>query len=153
MKDEEKKNEIESTDLRSIQQKWPLDGAGFLHFFVAKDTYFTFATRAEARPNASIEFTPDDFINDYRSILASGWDADFTFLTQKQHGCDSVFFLWMWTDESFFFFSAWCQCELRQICECHWLARDSETSKFGWKSCERWGNHCKLLWNPLWSDV
>ena len=36
-----------------------------------QDTYFTFATRAEARPNASIEFTPDDFINDYRSVLAA----------------------------------------------------------------------------------
>lgn len=31
-----------------------------------EDTYFTFATRAEVRPNASIEFKPEDFIDDYR---------------------------------------------------------------------------------------
>eukprot|EP00438_Fugacium_kawagutii_P010654 Skav210573 [mRNA] locus=scaffold2317:168582:171516:+ [translate_table: standard] len=46
-----------------------IDPTGFV-FRNKEDTYFTFATRAEARPNASIEFTPDDFINDYRSNLA-----------------------------------------------------------------------------------
>ncbi|CAL1157975.1 unnamed protein product [Cladocopium goreaui] len=46
-----------------------------------QDTYFTFATRAEARPNASIEFTPDDFINDYRSKFVNATGSSFNLIS------------------------------------------------------------------------
>lgn len=57
-----------------------IDPTGFV-FRNTQDTYFTFATRAEARPNASIEFTPDDFINDYRSKFVNATGSSFNLIS------------------------------------------------------------------------
>eukprot|EP00931_Biecheleriopsis_adriatica_P087929 TRINITY_DN62331_c0_g1_i1.p1 TRINITY_DN62331_c0_g1~~TRINITY_DN62331_c0_g1_i1.p1 ORF type:complete len:266 (+),score=60.39 TRINITY_DN62331_c0_g1_i1:45-800(+) len=54
----------------------PVDPSGYV-FRSTGDTYFTFATRSEARPNASNEFKPEDFIADYRGKFVNATGSSF----------------------------------------------------------------------------
>jgi len=44
------------------------------------DSYFSFITRAELKPNASTEFTPEAFIADYESKFTNSTGSSFTLL-------------------------------------------------------------------------
>eukprot|EP00439_Symbiodinium_sp_Y106_P032401 s4170_g3.t2 len=57
-----------------------LDPSGYV-FRNTKDTYFTFATRAEARVNASTEFKVEDFIDDYRNKFVNATGSSFALIS------------------------------------------------------------------------
>jgi hypothetical protein len=57
----------------------PGDPSGFV-FRSVSDSYFTFVTRAELRANASTEFSPQDFINDYSSKFVNATGSSFTLI-------------------------------------------------------------------------
>eukprot|EP00930_Biecheleria_cincta_P073468 TRINITY_DN60756_c0_g1_i1.p1 TRINITY_DN60756_c0_g1~~TRINITY_DN60756_c0_g1_i1.p1 ORF type:complete len:257 (-),score=50.25 TRINITY_DN60756_c0_g1_i1:181-951(-) len=54
----------------------PGDPSGYV-FRSVNDTYNSFATRAELRENASTDFKPEDFINDYRSKFVNATGSAF----------------------------------------------------------------------------
>lgn len=54
----------------------PIDPSGYL-YRSTNDTYFTFVTRAEARANASTEFSPNDFIADYEMKFVNATGSSF----------------------------------------------------------------------------
>lgn len=54
----------------------PVDPSGYI-FRSVNDTYNSFATRAEVRENASTDFKPEDFINDYRSKFVNATGSAF----------------------------------------------------------------------------
>jgi len=54
----------------------PVDPSGYL-FRNVNDTYFSFVTRSESRPNASIEFTPQAFIDDYKTKFTKSTGSEF----------------------------------------------------------------------------
>lgn len=57
-----------------------LDPSGYV-FRNKQDTYFTFATRAEARVNASTEFKVEDFIDDYRNKFVNATGSSFALIS------------------------------------------------------------------------
>lgn len=57
----------------------PLDPSGYV-FRSTADSYFTFATRVEQRPNAFNEFTPQAFIDDYRTKFVDSTGSSFTLI-------------------------------------------------------------------------
>jgi len=54
----------------------PVDPSGYI-FRNVNDTYFSFVTRVEQRPNASTDFKPEAFIEDYRSKFLNSSGSDF----------------------------------------------------------------------------
>lgn len=54
------------------------------------DTYFTFATRSELRPNASTEFKIQDFVADYETKFVNATGSSFTLLKGGSGEPDSV---------------------------------------------------------------
>lgn len=54
----------------------PVDPSGFV-FRNVNDTYLTFVTRAELRANASTDFTPQDFINEYKGKFSNSTGSSF----------------------------------------------------------------------------
>lgn len=57
----------------------PGDPSGFV-FRDVKDSYFTFVTRAELRANASTDFSPKDFIDDYQLKFRNATGSSFKLL-------------------------------------------------------------------------
>ncbi|CAE8586738.1 unnamed protein product [Polarella glacialis] len=55
----------------------PIDPSGYI-FRSVNDTYFTFVTRVESRPNASTDFRPEAFIDDYTSKFVNATGSSFT---------------------------------------------------------------------------
>jgi len=58
----------------------PVDPSGFI-FRNTNDSYYSFISRAETKPNASTDFTPAQFIADYREKFTNATGSEFTLIS------------------------------------------------------------------------
>jgi len=58
----------------------PVDPSSFI-FRNSNDTYYSFISRAELKPNASTDFTPDQFIADYKSKFTNATGSSFALIS------------------------------------------------------------------------